>query len=341
MMLKGVSKMLDKIYNQNTEENKQVSLEAAEALASYKLKTVLRHLNMSTFDYDIVKDTIYVRKEDVLLQDFTPHWFQDGGEYYYLENVTDCLKDMIRDSFYNVTMEELEKAKSNTSGELVTFDAPIIYSGGNTRWANFILDTVTDENGVPVRAIGYCKDIHEQKKELYRLRNIAQTDPLTGLRNRSSGIYRIQTRLVEEKEDTFFVAVIDLNKFKEANDLFGHSFGDLILKNVSDRLHDFFDHDTICCRTGGDEFLLFRKCDNSAHATKILYELKKHIKHPVSYQGLTFDVDASIGFSIYPLQGSDFDELYNKADVAMYFAKNNEIDAPVFYEDTMDDTRKK
>lgn len=307
-----------------------------ESLASYKLKTVLNHLNMSTFDYDIKSDTIFVRKDAVKLEKFTKYWFTDAGELYYLENLNDRIKDLIRSSFLEATLLELEKVKNNTSGEMITFDAPIIYDAGNSRWANFTLDTVLDENGVPTHAIGYCKDIHEQKKELYRLRKIAQTDSLTGFRNKASGLFRIETKLTEEKDSTYFMAVIDLDKFKDANDLFGHSFGDLILKNVADRIRELFEHETITCRTGGDEFLFFRKCGDSDHALGVLSELKNNIKHTVSYQGSQFDVNCSIGVAMYPMHGTTFEELYNKADTAMYHAKNNKIDAPVLYEETMD-----
>lgn len=327
--------MLGENYNKENKNHIATSFDETEALASYKLKTVLRHLNMSTFDYDIQKDVIYVRKDSVRLHDFTPHWFEDGGDYFYLENTTDRLKDIIRSSFLESALEEIEKVKQNTSGEMITFDAPVIYKGGNTRWANFTFDTIVDENGTPTYAIGYCKDIHEQKKELFRLRKIAQTDSLTGFRNKASGMYRIQRQIIENKNATFFLAVIDLNKFKEANDLFGHSFGDLILRNVAERMQNFCDHETICCRTGGDEFLFFRKCDDVDHGMNLLSELKKCIAHTVSYQGSQFDVNASVGFSIYPLQGTSFEELYDKADMAMYHAKNNGIDAPVFFEDTM------
>lgn len=331
--------MLDKIYNNKT-ENGAPCYESTEALASYKLKTVLRHLNMSTFDYDIPADTIYIRKDAALLHEFTDHWFEDGGNFYFFENVSVRIKELVRNSFVDVTLQEIDKVKHNTSGEMITFDAPIIYKNGNTRWANFTLDTVLDENGTPARAIGYCKDIHEQKKELYRLRNIAQTDSLTGFRNRVGGIFKIQTRLSEDVNDTFFLAVIDLDKFKEANDLFGHSFGDLILKNVAERIRTYFEHETICCRTGGDEFLFFRKCENFAEAKKLLTDLRNHIKHTVSYQGAQFDVSCSIGFSMFSSQGTTFDELFNKADAAMYYAKNNKVDGPVLYKDSMSGIRK-
>lgn len=333
--------MLDKIYNKDGKITATVSEKAGEELASYKLKNVLRHLNMSTFDYDIQKDTVYVRKGALLLPDFTGHWFTDAGEYYYLENLTERLSDIVRESFVTVARQEMEKVKHNTSGEMISFDAPIVYSGGNTRWTNFVFDTVLDEEGRIDYAVGYCKDISEQKKELYRLRNVAQTDYLTGFRNRASGMAKIEIRLKEEKDASFFIAVVDLNKFKQANDLFGHSFGDMILKDASSRMREACDSETLCCRTGGDEFMFFRKCDSVELAMEMLSKMKEQVKHSVSYQGYDFQVDASFGFAMSPLHGVDFDELYNKADAAMYYAKQNNADAPVLYEETMDGVRKK
>ena len=331
---------MEKAYGDESEESIFKDITINESLASYKLKTVLKHLNMSSFDYDIQNDIIYVAKDSVRLHDFTPYWFKDGGDYYYLENLTGKMKELIRTTFLDTTIQDLERVKNNTSGEMISFDSPIVYSSGNTRWANFVLDTVTDHNGKPVHAIGYCKDIHEQKKELFRLRNIAQTDSLTGFRNRASGQFRIETKLAEEKESTYFIAVIDLDKFKDANDLFGHSFGDIVLKNVADRIRDFFDHETICCRTGGDEFLFFRKCEDSNSAGEYLQKLKKHVEHVAANQGSKFDVKCSIGYSVYPTQGTAYEELYNKADIAMYYAKNNATGVPALYEDTMESIRK-
>ena len=327
---------MDKLSNNKNAKNTAVSVTTTEASAEYKLKTVLRHLNMSTFDYDIQTDTIYVRKDYVLLEDFTNYWFEDDGEdFYVLKNVSLRINEIIRNSFLDIVIKDLEQIKHNVSGEMISLDAPIVYRNGNTRWTNLVFDTILDENGKPTHAIGYCKDIHQQKKELYRLRNIAQTDSLTGFRNKISGQFKIETRISEEKDATYFFAVIDLDKFKEANDMFGHSFGDMILKDVADRIREFFDHDTICCRTGGDEFLFFRVCENSEAAMNLLTRLKQHVRHIVEYQNSEYKVDCSVGYSLYPIQGLSYEELYDKADMAMYYAKNNALDAPAFYNDTM------
>ncbi len=324
--------MLDKIYHN---ENEEVVNAATEELASYKLKTVLAHLNMSTFDYDIRKDVIYVRKDGVLLHDFTDHWFSDGGNFYYLENVMEKLNELIRASFVESTLKELKMIRENNSDYMVSFETPIIYKNGNTRWTSFVVDTVSDKDGKPVYAIGYCKDINEERKELQRVRRFAQTDALTGLRNRATSINRIENNMREDLGELHFLAVIDLDKFKDANDLFGHAFGDEILKNVAGRIRQFDKHDRICSRLGGDEFMVYGRCQDEQDAMNLLTELKNLIKHTEASHEVEYEVEASIGFAIHPSQGVKFDELYNKADIAMYYAKENKTDGPILYEPTM------
>lgn len=329
--------MLDEIYHN---KDKKAADAVVEKMASYKLKTVLAHLGMSAFDYDIAKDTVYIPKDSVLLHDFTDHWFADGGDYYYLEDLTGKLDSLVRDSFREAAAKQLEQVRTNTTGKIVSFDIPLVYKNKNTRWTNFIVDTIADADGKPSYAAGYCKDIHAQKKELYRVYKVAQTDVLTGLRNRTTTIYKVDERIHEDGSAMHFMAVLDLDKFKEANDLFGHTFGDQVLKNVADRIRKVEDHDTICCRTGGDEFMFFRKCDSVEHAMQIAARLKSEIRHSIPAQNRTFHVEASIGFSMHPTHGCTFDELYNKADIAMYYAKQHKTEVPILYTDSMADIAK-
>lgn len=331
--------MPEKTIDIRKEINKNVvlaALQGKEDFAEYKLNTILRHFHMSMFDYDIHKDTVYIRKEDMLLRDFTDYWFQDGGEYYYLENLTGRLGELIRKSMVEFTVGNLEEIRQNTSGEILSFDTPIIYKAGNTRWVNLIANTLLDEDGKPAWVMGYCRDVQQELKEHDRLKKIAQTDPLTGFRNRSAGMEKIEVQLAENKHISHYIAVVDLDKFKDANDLFGHTFGDLILKEVSECMYNTLEPGTIFCRTGGDEFLLFGPCEDSAYAMGLMANLKKQIAHQVTYQNAQFDVGASIGVSIHPIHGTKLEELYDKADMAMYHAKKNGLNEPALYNDTMD-----
>lgn len=305
------------------------------AVTAYKLQTMLRHANMSVFDYNLKEDTIWVRKSDMLLHDFTDYWFEDQGEFWVLRNVKKRIYDLIRASFCEHAEEMLHKIEHNLSGELLTLEVPLVYKGGKTRWTNFVMDTLPDRDGVPVYVIGYCKDIHAEKKELFRLRKMAQTDMLTGFRNKTFGKFRVEQAFVEQKEEHFVLAVMDLDKFKSANDLFGHAFGDTILQNVSARIQEAADREMLICRIGGDEFLLFRKCDDIDMAVRLLNDIKNALQYTVTNEKGTFDVNGSIGFAMYPTDGTTYEELFERADAAMYYAKKNKIRVPVFYEEKM------
>ena len=329
--------MLDKIYNNN---NIKIVNTATEEMASYKLKTVLTHLNMSTFDYDIRKYVIYVNKYSMILHDFTDYWFSASEDFYYLENITERIHELVRESFIEHSLQELKAVRENVSGDMISFEVPIIYKSGATRWTSFIIDTILDDDGKPLYAIGYCKDINKEQKEMQRVRRLAQTDLLTGLRNRASTIYKIEINMKEDEDKLHFLAVLGLNKFKDANDLFGHSFGDEILVNVADCIRQFDNHDRICGRLGGDAFIVYGKCENEEDAMNILTELKNLIRDTASSHGKEFDINASIGFAIHPLQGVKFDELYDKADIAMYYAKENKTNSPILYDASMPPVRR-
>ncbi len=320
------------------ERNKGVDLAALqgkEDLTEYKLNMILRHFNMSMFDYDIQKDMVYVQKEDMLLYGFTDYWFRDEGEYYRLEHLTERVGELIRKSMVEFTVGKLEEIRRNISGEMISFDTPVIYKPGNTRWINIIANTLLDGSGKPAWVMGCCRDVQAEVKEHARLEKIARTDRLTGFRNRSSGMEKIGEQLTESGEAPHYIAVVDLDKFKTANDLFGHTFGDLILKEASECMNNTLERGTVFCRTGGDEFLLFGKCKDSDHAMQLMTHLKKEIAHRVTYRGVQFDVSASIGVSVYPIHGANLEELYNKADMAMYHAKKNGLNEPALYNDTM------
>lgn len=305
-------------------------------LAEGRLRTIMRLFHMSMFDYDIQTDTVYVRKEHMVLRDFTDYWFTEDGDYYYFENLTAHLGEIIRKSRVAYTQEQLEAVRQNTSGEILMFDTSVIFRQGNTRWINLIVDTLTDEAGNPVWVMGYCRDVHQERKDAARMQRIAQTDLLTGFRNRSAGMAKIREQIAENAGTMYYIAVVDLNKFKNANDLFGHTFGDVILKEVSECMEQTLEPGTTLCRTGGDEFLLSGPCGDAADAMRMMAHLNRQMAHRVTYRGLDFDVSASIGLTVYPLHGTSLEELYDKADMAMYYAKKNGLSEPALYIDTMD-----
>ncbi len=171
---------------------------------------------------------------------------------------------------------------------------------------------------------GYFSDIQFQKDTEERIRIMALHDALTGLPNRALLDDRVSNALtVCRREKTRFgLMFIDLDKFKPVNDHYGHSVGDLLLKDVAKRLrHGVRESDTPA-RLGGDEFVVLLR-HVKQHEDVLVVAEKVHVAlhEPFLIEGLHVDISASIGLAIYPDHGHDALELTQRADAAMYRAK--------------------
>jgi diguanylate cyclase (GGDEF)-like protein len=151
-------------------------------------------------------------------------------------------------------------------------------------------------------------------------------DSLTDLPNRQLFRDRVgQAILTARREDlNLGVVLMDLDRFKEINDTLGHHNGDLLLKEVGPRLRGCLRESDTVARLGGDEFaILLPQLTNSAEATQIAEKVRKALDHPFLIEGLSLTVEASIGIACFPEHGQDVDTLLQRADVAMYVAKDS------------------
>jgi diguanylate cyclase len=154
---------------------------------------------------------------------------------------------------------------------------------------------------------------------LHASRALAVTDELTGLANRRL----FHRRLIEAvaTEDRLAVAMIDLDRFKELNDTLGHHAGDMLLANLGPRLVQSVGEDGLVARLGGDEFAVLLHDAGLARAAEIGRRLAAALQQPFEIDGLEVVMDASIGAALFPQHAEDADGLLQRADVAMYQAK--------------------
>lgn len=161
----------------------------------------------------------------------------------------------------------------------------------------------------------------EKEEQLYHQ---AHYDSLTGLPNRQLLKDRFSREIIHAKRDNRNVAVLflDLDRFKNINDSLGHSAGDILLQQASQRLKKVLrDTDTIA-RIGGDEFtIILSNINKPTDAGPVAKMLIDSMSEPFIISGQTNFVGASVGISIYPTDGHDCDEIMKKADTAMYRAK--------------------
>ncbi len=196
---------------------------------------------------------------------------------------------------------------------------------GSYRWIMTRGEKQLDANGKLVRLIGSHIDISERKVAEQRIQQLANFDMLTGLPNRMLFKDRVQQAISAGKGDRnrFAILFFDLDHFKNINDTLGHHIGDELLVNVGQRLKDTVREKDTVSRMGGDEFIILLTDSDIDSVVLVAKKLLATIAEPYRIEQNELVVTPSIGISMYPEDGDDFDTLYRHADVAMYNAKRN------------------
>ncbi|MDH5632853.1 MAG: EAL domain-containing protein [Gammaproteobacteria bacterium] len=169
------------------------------------------------------------------------------------------------------------------------------------------------------------------------LQHKATHDDLTALANRNLFNERLDRAVTESirTHEPFAVLLLDLNRFKEINDILGHDIGDEVLNVVAARMKASVRESDVLARIGGDEFCLLIYGAGQILAEKIAANVLDTLKPSMSIKGHTLKIGASIGISIYPDNGKTAEDLMRRADVAMYHAKRNNLTL-ASYHDEMD-----
>jgi diguanylate cyclase (GGDEF)-like protein/PAS domain S-box-containing protein len=175
--------------------------------------------------------------------------------------------------------------------------------------------------------VAFVRDITAEKTQVVSLRHQATHDPLTGLPNRTLLFDALDAAITAARDENTMLALLlmDLDRFKEVNDTFGHHFGDALLRQVAFRLQNQLRGNDMVARLGGDEFAMISPGIADAHAAALIARrILNALELPFVVEGQVLDVGASIGIALYPTHGTDVRALLRGADVAMYAAKENQ-----------------
>ncbi|PHR19052.1 MAG: bifunctional diguanylate cyclase/phosphodiesterase [Hoeflea sp.] len=185
----------------------------------------------------------------------------------------------------------------------------------------------------------YLIDGSARSESLDQLRHMALNDGLTGLPNRASFTDRLdhEIDLASETGGKLVLIGIDLNRFKEVNDLRGHGAGDMMLRKLGERLSELTKDGEFIARTGGDEFAAIQRFVDQASLEDFLVRLEHALFQPVTLNDFEIIPGASFGVAFYPDNATSREALISNADLAMYRAKADASQNVCYYDQSMDD----
>ncbi len=221
---------------------------------------------------------------------------------------------------YENCRHHIEKA---LRGQRVTFEQCMI----RNTLERFLKISYIPEYDSSKQVVGFYilgQNITESKLNEARLESIALYDPLTGLANRLLLADRVSQAIAHAQRHSTAMALIylDLDGFKQVNDTLGHDAGDLLLREVAERLVSSLRQEDTVARLGGDEFVIaIWQAAGVDDAAKVAAKVIAAVSQPYSIRGHTLSLTASAGVSLYPGQGNDMEALLKSADLAMYEAK--------------------
>ncbi|MCM1364135.1 MAG: diguanylate cyclase [Faecalibacterium sp.] len=232
------------------------------------------------------------------------------------------------------SIQRLSDALSKTTAEKneVVVDCRLNVNG-EKRWFRFVARTLWSGDDLLINngVIGKIIDIHDSVTKLNNLKRTASSDTLTGLLNHAGAKEHILEKISAHPDSKYALAIFDLDRFKEANDKYGHMFGDKVLCHTAQKLRNTLRTDDITARVGGDEFLIFieYKGDPDPIIQRVFSSLNGQYED--------FPVSLSMGIATTENIGFEYDDLFKAADKALYFVKRNKRGDYRFYDDTMNE----
>lgn len=262
--------------------------------------------------------------------------------------------EVLGDSFYKIVEKYIDTALSGKSASwetnycgpddresiLCVKLVPYIDSNGKNNGYLVVVEDVTDMKRLQIELEVLNHSLEEKvekrtrqlKQELVRrkalersLRQLADHDPLTGLLNRRSFVNRVNDEITRSAryKSNFSYMIIDLDKFKNINDTHGHLVGDQVLIEFSKKISGILRDSDFIGRIGGEEFAIALPDTSLASAIKMGERIRKEmVKHDIHFKDKCINYTVSIGVSKFLRAGENINEVFSRADSALYEAKN-------------------
>lgn len=219
----------------------------------------------------------------------------------------------------------------------ISFDYRRCMQDHTYEWMHVLITLVCYRETESIKGFLQIKNVNEEKSQQIELQYKAERDLLTGLYNKGTSEAIITSRLETSlsRSATGALFIIDIDDFKAINDSLGHLYGDAVLSAISEELRSIFRNDDIVGRIGGDEFIAY--AEGLTSKAKIQEKIEKICKCFLrtyaneGNEGLT--ISSSVGITVFPKDGVDFETLFRNADSALYTSKAEGKNGYSFYEE--------
>ncbi|HEX4036646.1 MAG TPA: EAL domain-containing protein [Acidobacteriaceae bacterium] len=266
-----------------------------------------------------------------------PMWIFDTETLYFLavNDAAVARYGYSSEEFRHMTLKDIRPAEEVEAMEKSighTREQTFILSGP---WTHILRDGRRIQVEISAHTIRFAgrqarfslvQDVTEREQLHHRLVHQAHHDMLTGLPNRLLLLDRMEQALAsaERRGKKAAVICLDLDRFKQINDTYGHSIGDLCLRQVADRLRSRLRGEDTVARSGGEEFtVIVGDLATAEDAERVVEDLLAALRKPVIADDYSIDISGSFGIAMYPDHGRDAAELWRNADAAMYRVKRS------------------
>lgn len=301
-----VSVIEDVTERKNVEEELQRQAERLHILSEAEGEKII--------DYNAKTDVMIIRTNDEY------GIAQDEIHSRYLErfNATMIYKEDV--AYYRAVLESLLKSPKHD-----TIEFRIKRFNDDYTWYQANLTSLLGTEGYVTRIVGRMIDINDRKIKEMELLLRAEKDALTGIYNQGATEQLIRNAIDAGTENSLSaLMIIDLDNFKEANDLLGHANGDQLLVKTAETLREMFKGGDVIGRIGGDEFMVYmRNLSSVSDADEMAGNIVKQVRYDLDFEGQPIHVTCSVGVTVYPYHGKTYEELFEKADRAVYTVKAN------------------
>jgi diguanylate cyclase (GGDEF)-like protein len=232
-----------------------------------------------------------------------------------------------------ISLESVIEAQKNNASLWLLNTMPFVFGF----WGQYVSSMIAFEASAMV--VDQTNDLRAQAAAFEKQAMRGTTyDTLTGLPNRILLIDRLEQAIntASLERSKIAILVVDIDRFKDINDTLGHSTGDRVIKQIAQRLRKIIPEPNTVARLGGDEFgIILKKFGTIEDAAEVVQTIKETLQVPLKLEGVRLDIDASIGITLYPEHGKDAHILLQRADVAMYQAKQKHCGF-IMYTTTLD-----